>query len=474
MKAVLIAGGAGSRIRPVAGDTPKPLLHVGGVSIVEHQIRLCRRYDIREIHLTVRAGDVRAFAQRLGSGDRYGVALHYHAEERPMGTAGGVGALLEQLHDRLLVLYADIMINMDLHALVEFHRARSAEATLVVHPTDHPLDSDLMLVDEDARVRAFLPKPRTEGNYYRNIGNAGAYVLSPTMMYCMKPEKKAPAVAPRRIDFIRDVFPRALREGARLFGYLTREYLKDTGTPSRLEAVRRDWESGRVRDRHRDAALPAIFFDRDGTLCEHVPFLSRVEDMRLIDGAAQAVRRANQANVLAVVATNQPVIARGECTPDELDRIHARMEMLLGREGGVLDAIYYCPHHPEAGHSGERPELKIRCACRKPATELLERAARDLNIDLARSAIVGDSTRDIETGKRLGLFTVLVETGNAGADQKYAAQPDARCGNVAEAVELVLDRVMPRTMESGVRSQESGVRSQKFVVPPSGGRERPA
>lgn len=429
VKAVIIAGGEGRRIRSVAQATPKPLLEVGGRPLVERQIVLLRRYGIQDIHLTIRACDLSMFRAQFSSGESLGVALHYHGEGAPLGTAGGLAPLVGELGDPFLVFYGDVMVNMDLDALVQFHRSKRAMATLAVHPTDHPLDSDLVEVDDEGRIRAFHRKPRPKKLCYRNLGNAAVYVLSPTI---------AQHIPAPPSDFMKDVFPRAHEAAAALYGYRTREYLKDVGTPERLATVRADWTSGRIERFHRDRALPAVFFDRDGTLCELVPLLHRIEDLRLLPGAAEAVRRLNRADCLAVVVTNQPVVAHGLCTPDEINRIHARMETLLAEQDAALDGIYYCPHHPDAGYPGEATDLKVSCKCRKPGGEMVQRAARDLNIDLARSAFVGDSTADVETGRRLGLRTVLVQTGNAGRDGKFSTQSDATCADVAEAVDLIL------------------------------------
>lgn len=432
MKAIIVAGGEGKRIRAVAGQTPKPLLEVGGRAIVEHQIALLHRYGIEEIHLTVRRSDLAAFHRRLGSGERWDVELRYQPESQPLGTSGCVAQLIEAADDDFLILYGDVMVHMDLEKLVRFHRSRRAAATLVVHPTDHPADSDLVELDGQGRIVAIHGKPRPESFCCRNLGNAGVYVVSGRLARFIRPEPG---------DFIRDVFPHALDDGAAIFGYRTREYLKDIGTPERLASVREDWAAGRVEKRHLDHPLPAVFFDRDGTLCDLVPLLHRPEDLRLLDGAAEAIGRLNETDILAVVITNQPVVARGLCSIEQVERVHARLETLLAEHGAKLDAIYYCPHHPERGHAGEDPRYKIACTCRKPGGELVLTAARDLNIDLRRSTFVGDSTVDIETGRRLGLRTVLVETGEAGRDGKFAVRPDAACHNVLEAVELVLQEV---------------------------------
>lgn len=128
----------------------------------------------------------------------------------------------------------------------------------------------------------------------------------------------------------------------------------------------------------------------------------------MIDGVAEAIRKINESGYLAIVTTNQPVIARGEVSFEELEEIHNKMETLLGKEGAYLDAIYYCPHHPHKGYEGERPELKIECDCRKPKPGMLLNAAADFNIDLSQSWMVGDGENDVKAGLNAGCKTALI------------------------------------------------------------------
>ena len=160
----------------------------------------------------------------------------------------------------------------------------------------------------------------------------------------------------------------------------------------------------------------AVFLDRDGTINRYVGFLRDIDDFELLPGVAEAVKRINASGYLAIVVTNQPVIARGEVTFEQLHEIHNKMETLLGAEGAYLDGIYYCPHHPHKGYEGEVPELKFDCECRKPKPGMLLKAAKDFNIDLAASWMIGDGENDIEAGKAAGCKTSLVGRGEYGQD----------------------------------------------------------
>jgi mannose-1-phosphate guanylyltransferase / phosphomannomutase len=167
--------------------------------------------------------------------------------------------------------------------------------------------------------------------------------------------------------------------------------------------------------------------------------------MELIPGAAEAIRRLNEAGFLVIVVTNQPVVARGDCAPDVLRLIHNKMETLLGREHAWIDALYFCPHHPDKGFPGEVAELKVDCACRKPKTGLFESAVRDWNVSLAGSFGIGDSRRDVIAARRMGIATIGVKTGRGCLDCDALEAPDRLAEDLPEAVDIILasDGVVP-------------------------------
>jgi histidinol-phosphate phosphatase family protein len=156
-----------------------------------------------------------------------------------------------------------------------------------------------------------------------------------------------------------------------------------------------------------------------------------------------ALRRLNEAEWRTVVITNQPVLARGEADETELRRIHARLDSEVARDQAFFDRLYYCPHHPDIGFPGEVPALKINCDCRKPAPGLILRAASDLNLDLAESWFVGDSTADLGAAEAAGVSAILVETGNGGLDAMHPFEAGITQPNFAAAVDFILDLYPP-------------------------------
>jgi D,D-heptose 1,7-bisphosphate phosphatase len=188
------------------------------------------------------------------------------------------------------------------------------------------------------------------------------------------------------------------------------------GTPDRYYEVEKDNRQGKVKARNLGRRQKAVFLDRDGTVNQYVGFLTSANQFELIPQVADAIKLINQSGYLTIVVTNQPVIARGECTWDGLQHIHQKMETELGRSGAYLDAIYVCPHHPDKGFVGERPAYKVVCNCRKPKSGLLLQAAADFNIDLSQSFMIGDSDNDIEAGRNAGLRNCIkVERNKSGA-----------------------------------------------------------
>jgi len=333
------------------------------------------------------------------TGKPFGVKISYFFEEEPLGNAGALFRLRPQLTEDFLLLNADAMFDVDFRRFVAFHKARGALATLFTHPNSHPYDSGLIIAETDGSVREWLTKEDPRPRYYRNRVNAGLHVISPGLLDT--------EITTAKVDLDRQLL-KPLAGSGKMFCYDSPEYVKDMGTPERYYAVCEDVVSGRVGAKNLRNRQKAVFLDRDGTINKYVGFLRHTEQFELLPGVAEAIRKINASGYLAIVVTNQPVIARGEVTVAELEEIHNKMETLLGLEGAYLDAIYYCPHHPHKGYAGEIAELKIDCDCRKPKAGMLLQAAEDFNIDLTASYMVGDSDSDIQCGLNAGCRPVLL------------------------------------------------------------------
>jgi len=400
VKVIIMAGGKGSRISSVSGERPKSLLEICGKSVLEHQIENLKKSGFNDFTLVIgHLGD--QIENFFGDGSSLGVNIDYYREDMPLGTAGALVALKDGLKEDFLLLNGDIIFDVDFRSFAEFHRKKKALASLFVHPNDHPFDSEIVVCDGDDRVISWLRKD--EDRYAcKNRVNAGLHILSPEIL------EGFVSVKPLNLD--RDLL-RPLLDTGRVYAYNSIEYVKDMGTPERYREVTEDFKASRPKARRLDSKKRAVFLDRDGCLNVYKGLIGRAEDLELIKGAGSALAKINRAGYLAVLITNQPVIARGDCSLEGLERIHGRLECLLGEQGAFLDAIYFCPHHPDSGFLGERPEYKIVCDCRKPKPGMILEAAKTYNIDLASSFMVGDSPRDMEAGKAAGCKTAFLLSG---------------------------------------------------------------
>jgi histidinol-phosphate phosphatase family protein len=429
---VILAGGKGTRLQERLAGRPKPLIDICGVPLLERQILLAKKYGFTDVLILVNHA-AEFIVEYCAAKQNWGLAIDCIDDGEPRGTAGATLGVFDRLANEFLVMYGDTMLEVDLARFHSYH-AQNPEvaATLFLHPNDHPHDSDLVEVDSDNRIVGFCPYPHDSTRYYPNLVNAA--------LYWVDKQALQPWIAqPGLLDFGKDLFPAMLQRGLMLRGYLSPEYIKDIGTPSRLDKVCADFRSGKVARASLDQPQAMVFIDRDGTINREVDHLKSPDQFELLPGVEDAIKRLNRSEYRCCVVTNQPVIARGDCSDEGLRQIHNKMETLLGRHGAFLDRIYFCPHHPDRGFQGERPELKVECTCRKPNTGMIDQAVQDFNIARERSWLIGDSSVDIEAARRAGLKSILVETGYAGLDFRTWAIPDATVPTLGDAVSFVLD-----------------------------------
>ncbi|WP_262288783.1 D-glycero-beta-D-manno-heptose 1,7-bisphosphate 7-phosphatase [Hallella absiana] len=423
MKTIIMAGGRGTRIAELFPNIPKPLIPVDGMPILEREIRSLAQQGFKDIILTVGylADKIISY---FGDGSKLGVKIEYFVEKTPLGNAGALFRLRDKIGDEpFLLLNADAAFDVDFNRMIAYHQQHGGLVTLFTHPNSHPYDSGLIIADKDGKVERWLSKEDERPLWYDNRVNAGLHVIDPKILdlsiknlELREDELRTQdivfdngahglssknQVLSSKVDLDRQLLKPLCGTGE-MFCYDSPEYVKDMGTPERFHQVEADFKAGIVGAKNLNHQQKAIFLDRDGTINKYVGFLRKIDDFELIDGAAEAIKKINASGYLAIVVTNQPVIARGEVSWDELYEIHRKMQTLLGQQGAYLDGIYICPHHPDKGFAGERPEYKIACDCRKPKPGLLLRAAKDFNIDLSQSYMIGDDNRDVLAGTSAG------------------------------------------------------------------------
>ena len=431
MQAVIMAGGKGTRLETLTkGELPKPMVPILDKPLLEWQLEQLKRYSITKVTMIV--GHLhQKIIDYFGNGSKFGCEIDYIIEEKPLGTAGAFYFLKDKLVDEnFLLVFGDVFFDIDLNKMIEFHNKKNAEATLFAHPNSHPFDSDLIKSDIDGKVIAFDSKNNVRNYWYDNCVNAGMYVLNKSI--CKKIKE------PIKTDFEKEILAVMAENGENVYAYKSPEYIKDVGTIERITKTIEEIKSGFIASRNLEFKQRAVFMDRDGTINKLKGFLDNENDFELEDCAVSAIGKINTSGMLAIVITNQPVVARGQCSIEDVENIHNKMKTLLGNKGVYLDDVIFCPHHPDKGFPEENPAYKIDCECRKPKTGMIMKAASKYNIDLSKSFMIGDTTMDLELGRRAGVKTCLVLTGEAGNDKKFSKESDFVAENLEKAVDIIL------------------------------------
>ena len=421
VRALLLAGGLGTQLRPLTDTIPKCLVPIAGRSLLDYWIERLTEAGIAEarINTHAHADQIRNSISRINTEGRLRLTESYEPQLR--GSAGTVTA-----NDDLAVDVADIVIistdtfsDVNLRALLAFHLWHGDPLSMMLFRAPNPRACRIAELDTHGRVVSFIEKPERPAS---DLADAGLYVAS--------------AAAYREIAAMRasDVLPQFV---GRMRGWVWGGYHRDIGTLAALEDAHRD-AIDVFPDRPgfgRDGIRPAVFLDRDGTVIEHVPYLSDPARVRLLPGAAEALRRLRRAGFARVLVTNQSAIGRGMLTVDRLAEIHAELERQLAASGASLDAIYYCPTAPAVND-----RTVVECLDRKPGAGMLLRAAAEMGLDLAASWMVGDLISDVLAGLNAGCRSILVRSGQTTPSEVAAAAASQSlvADDLASGTDLIL------------------------------------
>ena len=425
-----MAGGKGTRLVEITKDLlPKPMVKLFDKPMLQRSIETLKEYGVDEVYISV--GYMHEIIEDYFNNIDLGVKINFIVEDEPLGSGGALYYVKDIMDDDFVVCNGDSLFSIDIDKMMEFHKSHNAYATLMTHSNFHPYDSDLLICDSDNRVIELARKDVERDYYYRNNVNAGFFIISPKALYYYQNLPEATKLGMEH-DFINQL----ILDGKAVYSYKSTEYFKDVGTPSRYYQALLDIENNVLDKKNLKNKQKAIFLDRDGTLNVYKGFLKSAEELEILDTVPEALGLINNSEYLAIIVSNQPVIARGECSTAEQENIFNKLETLLGQQGVYVDARYYCPHHPDSGFPGEVKELKIKCDCRKPNIGMLEKASADFNLDLSQCVIIGDTDMDIQTGKNANIPTIRVTTGKVEEPKVVA---DYTFDNLYDAVKFVID-----------------------------------
>lgn len=226
MQGIIIAGGKGTRIQSITATMPKTLLPINGKSLLNHSIEYLKRNGCNNIIIC--CGYLGDKIREYIKGNKYGVPIKFSMENKPLGTAGPLHLIKNLLEDEFIVLFGDIYATVDLKKILQFHREKKGDATLVLHHSDHPQDSTVVKIDKQNKLLSFVEKPGKNWKKYGNLTKTSLYIIKKGVISFIDKDKK--------VDFD-DIFSKMLKSGKKLSGYVAEEYIKDIGTPQRYKEV---------------------------------------------------------------------------------------------------------------------------------------------------------------------------------------------------------------------------------------------
>lgn len=408
---------------PLLGDFPKVLANTGRGSLLELLLRDLARAGTRQVLLLAGPNGER-IAEGIRDSVPPGLDVQIIQEPAHRGTAGALHCAADLLRERFLLIFGDIYTALDWRRFTDAAEAFGGLGTLLVHRSNHPEDSDLVALDDACRVIGWVG--RTPAQRRRAVTTSVALTNAGISVFHRDILQRIPT--DRACDLTGEVMPALVDARFPIHGYLTSEFVRDAGTPRRFAEVSQAIADGSSRRR-----AELVLLDRDGVIVNGLRAPQSEDEVRLIPGAARAIRTLNDAGIEAMVVSNQGGVARGLYDEPTLLRVQARVNELLALEGARLDGFHYCPHHPETHWNEGIAALRGPCSCRKPGPALVNRALETSSREAWRAVVVGDQSSDMQLALNCGLPGIGVDTGHGCRDDLFPARPTWRFPSLEEA-----------------------------------------
>lgn len=374
-QAVILAGGMGTRLKPFTDTNPKPMYPIGGVPFIEHLILQIKSFNINRIvillgYLAPKVMDY------LGDGKKYGLEIIYDVTHSSFDTLDRLLHAKEKLDDNFLLMYCDNYCPVDFNKLVNNYYKHNAKIELSVYDNIDLYTKNNVFVLENGLVSIY-DKTR-EGKKLNGV-EIGYAIVNKDILELKYGEER---------NFAKAVFPKLISNNT-LYATVTHHRYYSIGSFNRMSLTEEFFKPKKV-----------VFLDRDGTINKKAPkacYIENKKDFIWLRGAKEAIKLLNDNNVITILVTNQPGIARGNLTLEDLCDIHKKMQDDLSEIGAKIDYIYYCPHNWNEG-----------CLCRKPKPGMLYQAQKDLSLDLTKCTLFGDDERDMEASVNANIKGVLI------------------------------------------------------------------
>jgi histidinol-phosphate phosphatase family protein len=354
MEIAILIGGSGTRLKKITKNEPKAFLKIGNKPIIVHQIEKLSRIKKRIFILS--KTNYKKFHNVLKKKFKR-LKFIFLEENKPLGNAGCLKNLEKFNFENFLIIYGDLIFNIDFKRFIKFHLQKKSHLTLLVHPNDHPSDSDIVEINKEFKIIKLHKKPHKKVNI-GNLCMSGIFIINKKILKYLKLNKFQ--------DFSNDLLGKMLKKNLKIHAYNTREYVKDAGTLDRINLIKKQIRTKKFINGNLNKKIPAIFLDRDGVINKD-NFKNQYQNpLKLNYGAIKAVKQINDNGYLSVIVTNQSAVAKGFITLKKLESDHKKLEYLFGKNNAYFDRIYFCPYHPDKGFKGENNKKKKRSNWRKP------------------------------------------------------------------------------------------------------------
>ncbi len=387
----ILVGGKGTRVKSITNGKSKAEIKLNKKSnIIDYQLtELIKLKKNIYIISNKKFLSLKKHVKKRYKNDK----INFIDENSQLGTASAIKNLETLKYNQdFLIVFGDLLFNFDFKKLIDFHKLKKSKCTLVVHPNSHPEDSDCVELNDNSQVVKFYKKPHNKKKIINNLCLSGILIVNKKFLKLIKPNVSQ--------DISKNFLDKILKKNNKVFGYKTREYIKDVGTLERVDQAKKDLNSIKYKKGNINSKIPAIFLDRDGVINLEKNNGKYQNPRKFIKGSLDSFKKINNAGFLAILITNQPAVAKGFITLKKLKKDLKFLNYKIAKHNGYLDDIFYCVHHPHKGFKNELKRLKKNCKNRKPNNGMFLLANKVNNIDLKKSIMIGDRYTDYLAAKK--------------------------------------------------------------------------
>ena len=406
INAVIPLGGKGSRLKDILGNTPKPIFPILGKSTLFRICETLKKEGISKIFFTIGYESSKCIEHIKFINKHLNLNVSIYQENEPLGESGALWHIKENLSENFFFINGDLIFSIDLLRVFDFHSRLNSDLTLVTHTSNHPFDSDLVSAPNGTYIEKIFLKNQRKDEEFAYLGFSAIALIQRKLLFEIP--------APKDINYsslFHHLVNKALDKKFKLYSYNTSEYIRDMGTPSRLEEVKLAIQNNHLDIHNYQQKQKALFIDRDNTIveCKKGEYILANSAISFLNENIKKISIIAKDYQLVILVTNQPQIAMGNLSLQELEIINSKIVDFCLKNNLKIDVISFCPHHPHKGFNYEVPILKLDCFCRKPNPGMFLEQAFLRNIDLSKSLMIGDSLTDQMAAKNAGCNFYFVD-----------------------------------------------------------------